>query len=276
MKLCTRAVLFILFFFMTACSSDAGLQVIKIGDGERSFPDMIDDIGSSRAVFIGESHDNRSHHQTQLDIIKALHEKSIPFAVGLEMFTAKDQKSLDAWVSGNLSEDDFMPVFSRNWGAGWGLYRDIFLYAREHRIPLTGLNVPKGITKKVGENGFQSLTKEERAKLPPGITCELDPRYMNFIKLVFHFKKSNEKSFNNFCEAQVLWDQAMAWHLSQYLEKNPALSAVVLTGTIHAWKFGIPRQLGRFISVPSRVVLQEVPGLHSRIAGEDADYLILH
>jgi uncharacterized iron-regulated protein len=144
------------------------------------------------------------------------------------MFPKKDQKILDDWVSGKVKEKDFNSAFDKSWGFGWDLYKDILLYARNKKIPLIGLNVPKEITRKVALRGFQSLSGEELSELPPGITCQHDQRYMDFIRRIFDQEIHNEGTFRNFCEAQVIWDQSMAWHLSQYLKENPEKQVVVL------------------------------------------------
>jgi uncharacterized iron-regulated protein len=140
-------------------------QIVRIKDRETvSFKAMVEDIATAHAVFIGERHDSPAHHRTQLDVIKAFHEKGIPFAIGMEMFKKNNQRDLDAWIAGKISEKSFIPIFLENWGFGWELYRDILIYARDHTIPLIGLNVPREITRKVGTSGFLSLTDEERGE----------------------------------------------------------------------------------------------------------------
>ena len=136
--------------------------------------------------------------------------------------------------------------------------------------------MPREVTKKVSTNGFWSLAKEERKKLRPGITCELDGRYKEFLRRMVQVKGKSDASFNNFCEAQVLWDQAMAFYLSRYLQNNPDRVVAVLSGSIHAWKYGIPRQLQRFISVPYKVILPDLPADYSTLSRDDADYLVMH
>jgi uncharacterized iron-regulated protein len=252
-------------------------KIIRMRDGElTSFMNMMDEISSARAIFIGESHDNVAHHQTQLDVIRALHETDLPLAIGLEMIKKEDQASLDAWISGKMEEEDFIPIFLRNWGFSWLLYRDIFLYAREHDIPLVALNVPTDITKKVGEQGFASLTDEELAKLPPGVTCELNQQYMDHLAEIFQYKGRRGSSFEYFCEAQVLWDQSMAWYLAQYMKNNRDRTIVILAGSIHAWKYGIPQQKKRYISIEQKVIVPDLPVEPDAIGEDDADYLVLH
>ncbi|MFH1704264.1 MAG: ChaN family lipoprotein [Nitrospirota bacterium] len=272
----TFFVLFPLFLLTVTCQSNINSQIIKLGTGGTTFPAMIKEISSARVIFLGENHTDINHHKNQLDIIKALHEKGLPVAVGLEMFPKKDQKILDDWVSSRIKEKDFIPIFYENWGYGWGLYKDIFLYARNKKIPLIGLNVPREITRKVAQRGFKSLSMEELSELPPGITCDLDQRYMDFIKRIFEYKENNDDTFRNFCEAQVIWDQSMAWYLSQYLKANPERLVTVLSGTVHAWKYGIPRQLQKFITVKYRVILPDIPGDYRTITINDADYMVIH
>jgi uncharacterized iron-regulated protein len=272
----TFFILFSFFFLTITCQADINRQIFKIGAGETTFPAMIKEISSASVIFFGEDHYDLINHKNQLEVIKALYEKGLPIAIGLEMFPKKDQRRLDDWISGRLNEKDFIPIFYEDWGYGWDLYKDIFFYAREKNIPLIGLNVTKEITRKVAQKGFKSLSREELSELPPGITCDLNKRYMDFIKRIFEYKGNNDYTFHNFCEAQMIWDQSMAWHLSQYLKENPYRLVIVLTGTVHAWKYGIPRQLEKFINVEYRVILPDMPGDYSTITKDDADYMFIH
>jgi uncharacterized iron-regulated protein len=276
-SLVTLFIVILIFFFTINLVDSTGRRIIRIKDGETtSFQEMVNDISAARIIFIGEQHDDPSHHKTQLDVIKALYEKGKPLAIAMEMFKRENQHELDAWIKGEIPEKKFIPLFLRNWGGGWGLYRDIFLFSREKKIPLIALNVPEEITRKVGRTGFQSLSDEELAKLPPGVTCELDQQYMDHLVRIFMFKGSIEKSFFFFCEAQVLWDQSMAWYLSDYMKNNPERTVVVLAGAIHAWKYGIPKQTRRYISDEERVIIPDLPVEEESISVNDADYLVKH
>ncbi len=274
MVICT----FLVFLLFTmAHVAKSGRHIYRIKDGKTaSFEEMIEDIKSSQVVFIGEQHGNPAHHKTQLDVIQALTGNGRPLAIGLEMFKKENQHELDAWVSGEIKEKDFIPVFLENWGFGWKLYRDIFIYAREKRVPLIGLNVPQEITRKVGSEGFKSLTDEELAKLPPGITCELDQQYMDHLVEIFQYKGNTDRSFYFFCEAQVLWDQSMAWYLAEYIKGNPGRKVIVLAGAIHAWKYGIPKQIQKYTSHKMKVIVPDLPVEPESVNENDADYFIVH
>lgn len=270
-------VFLLLLFFVMAYSPVMSRQIIRIKDGKTtSFYEMVEELSDAKAIFIGEHHDNPAHHKTQLDVIRALHEKDRDLAIAVEMFKKEDQESLDKWYKREIEEKDFIPIFLKNWGFRWELYRDIFLYAREHNIPVIGLNVPWEITMKVGKTGFLSLSDEEMKELPPGVTCELDKQYMDHLVRVFQYKKSNDKSFVYFCEAQVLWDQAMAWYLTKYIKENPGKTVIILSGSIHAWKYGIPKYNLRYISVEQKVIVPDLPVDLQLINENDADYFVIH
>ncbi len=270
-----------LLLLLTAvtANSDSYEKVLRVRDGKViDFAGMVEDLRKVSVVFIGEVHDMPEHHRAELNVIKALHEAEKPLAIGLEMFRTDSQSSLNSWVRGDLAPDRFIPVFYDNWRLPWPLYRDIFVYAREHELALVGLNISDAISKKIAREGFLSLTAEEKKQLPPGISCKVDPTYMEFIRKAYagHSGKK-DKGFVNFCEAQMVWDKAMAWHAAGYLKKNPDKTMVVLAGVGHAWKRGISEQLPQDANLTSRIVLPMVPDQIEKqsVTTQDADYLLL-
>lgn len=253
-------------------------KVLRVSDGKIiSFDQMVADLAKVSVVFVGEVHDVAEHHRAQLNIIRGVHESDKPTAIGLEMFRADSQTALDSWVSGKSSLEQFLPVYYDNWRMPWPLYGDIFKYARENRISLAGLNIPEGISKKIAQRGLASLSPDEKKQLPPGISCNVDPTYMEFIRKAYGNHSAHGRSFVNFCEAQMVWDKSMAWHITGQLKKNPDRTVVVLAGIGHAWKRGIPEQLAEFKNMTYRVVLPVIPDQVNRetITIGDADYLLL-
>jgi uncharacterized iron-regulated protein len=179
-------------------------------------------------------------------------------------------------VAGEIDEHEFEKIFYDNWGFSWENYRVIFDYARENRVPLIGLNVPREITQQVATHGFQSLNKEQRGKLS-NIACRVDKEYMDYIKRAFGGHAHGKLNFNYFCEAQLVWDSVMAVNTLDYLKKHPRATVVVLTGTGHAQKNAMPRQIRERSNVDHVVILPEVKGYIDRnsVDRSDADYLIL-
>ena len=281
MDLVRRIVL--LWIMAAAMTFLAGCQdgdVLRLRDRATiPFDRMVGEAAKSRVVVIGESHDNQAHHDLQLKIIRTLYEGGAPLAVGLEMFRAESQDLLDKWWRWGMPTEQFESLYRENWGMPWILYRDIFLYSRQKRIPLVGLNVPRDVIAKVAREGFVSLTEAERKKLPPGLTCTLDEAYRSFIRSTFtEHARASGRSFEHFCEAQMVWDTAMAIYALEYLDKNPGSRIVILAGSVHAWKRAIPRQIATMR--PDETVSVILPaqggkGDREKITAEDADYLVL-
>lgn len=236
------------------------------------------DLRKARVIFLGEAHDNRSHHEAQLKVLRALTQAGAAVAVGLEMFRSAAQGALDEWSAGRLGEGELYDVFTENWNFGWWpLYTPIFQYAKERRLPLVGLNVARGLVNRVARRGFDSLSDAEKQELGV-LTCDVDPRYQELMAALTGTADRDAPHFQRFCQAQLVWDTAMAKRIVEFAEDNPRHTVVVLAGTFHAWKHGIPEQLQRRASLPYRVVLPAVDEAAARyeVSTEDADYLWLH
>ena len=159
----------------------------------------------------------------------------------------------------------------------WPLYQDIFLYIREHEIPLIGLNISNDVVRKVAQQGFGSLSAAEKKALPPGISCRVDAKYMEFIRQAYAEHSGSDRPFLNFCEAQMVRDKSMAWRLIAYQKKNPKRTMVVLAGVGHAWKRGIAEQVNLESQLSIRSILPYLPGQVDQysVTTGDADYVLL-
>jgi uncharacterized iron-regulated protein len=275
------AVLFLMVGIASGCTAGEIQRKPRLYDvdqgREASVAAILPQLQDVRVVLVGEQHSTASHHRAQLEIVRLLREPGKPVAVGLEMFRHDSQDALDRWIGRDLSEDAFREVFRDNWGFGWDLYRDIFVFARGNGLPMVGLNVPRDVTRQVARKGYRSLGEDQRAKLGD-VSCRVDEAYMAFIRRAYGAHGyGDEEGFLYFCEAQMVWDSAMAVHALRYLEDNPTRTMVMLTGTAHARKQAIPAQLRSRSDVPVAVVLPEVPGSIDRdtIGMDDADYLFL-
>ncbi|MFA5516232.1 MAG: ChaN family lipoprotein [Desulfuromonadales bacterium] len=278
MKLCQTVLVLVAFFVGSLLLSMPASAHIMAVDGNRivTFDQLIDDLGTARIVFVGELHDRPGHHRAQLQVIQGLQATGRPVAIGLEMARQEAQEALDQWVGGRMGEQKFRRIFEEGWGM-WEQYQEILQYARKNRIPLVALNVSRDITQQVAQEGFDSLSAEQSQALP-GVTCTIDPEYRDFIRRTLGNHAHDGAQFENFCEAQMVWDTVMARNIVHYLGDHPETTMVVLAGSGHAWKYGIPEQVrrqgGEF---PSRVLLPEIVGriAAGEITTDEADYLLL-
>jgi len=272
-----RVVLTVLLcVFAVAAVTGCGGKLVRVSDRTEVEPaEFIAEAGGARLVFVGEHHSDRSHHRLQLRIIRALHEAGMDIAVGVEMFRAGDQEVLDRWVAGETTEKEFKEAYYEFWKLDWSLYDDIFLYARKEGIPVVGLNVPRALIGQVFDEGFGSLTEEQLA-IMPGATCDVDAEYEEFIREAMGRHDHGEgDTFKKFCEAQMVWDTTMAHRAVEYLRDHPEKAMVVLAGSAHSWKRGIPRQVERLSDLPYLVILPESEDdlKVEAVSSEDADYI---
>ena len=269
------AVVFV--FVLGVAGKKPTLNLYDINRGrEISLAEAMPALKLNRIILIGEHHNNEEHHAAQLAVIRALKESGAKMAVGLEMFRSDSQPALDRWVEGTLDESKFQKIFFDNWSYPWSTYGMIFNYARDKKIPLIGLNVPREITRQVAQQGFKSLNETQRAKLS-NITCRVDKEYMDYIKKAFGAHAHGNLNFTYFCEAQLVWDNIMAVNALEYLDKNPEATLVVLTGTGHAQKDAMPRQIRKRSQLNLAVILPQVKGIvePQTVNDQEADYLML-
>jgi len=246
------------------------LDMRGVSDLEGIIPSLAD----KRVVFVSESHNRFDHHLTQLEIIRRLHAIHPRLAIGMEIFQQPFQGVLDDYIAGSLSEQEMLrgTEYYNRWGFDYRLYAPILRYAREHQLPVIALNLPVELTRKVGRSGVDALAAEERAQLPSAIDRS-DEAYEERLRQVFNQHPDNGRSFDNFLEVQLLWDEGMAQQAADYLAAHPDYHMVILAGSGHlARGSGIPRRLVRRQPVSSAIVLN---GWEGALEPDLADFILL-
>lgn len=234
------------------------------------------ELARGRVVCVGEIHDRYAHHLNQLEIIRRLHRIHPDLVIGMEYFQTPFQPYLDAYVAGDLDEKTFLDKteYYRRWKFDYRLYRPILNYAREQRIPLLALNIPREITEKVSRVGIDGLSQAERAMIPQHLD-RTDERYRQRIKEIFEQHPNREqKDFEHFLEAQLLWDEGMAEAAARYLKAHPDTHMVILAGSGHLiYGSGIPARLARRLDGARIAVV--LNGINASLEPDMADYILL-
>lgn len=201
-------------------------------------------------LFIGENHTNQEFHDVQFRAIRALHEAGREVLVGLEMFPYPAQPVLDNWNDHRYTEEGFVELggWYENWGYHWNYYRNIFLYARDKGIRMYAVNSPRDLVKSMRSKGFDALTPEEAAHLPPVIAPETED-YRRLFRASFDSDDAlhmNEQMLAGLYRAQMTWDATMGWNALQALRQHGGKDAimVVLIGAGHVtYGMGAERQI---------------------------------
>ena len=212
-------------------------------------------LAGTRLIFIGESHTSMDFHRAQQRVIEELLRAGKRVLIGLEMYPYTEQKFLDDWSGGFLTESGFIQLsrWYKNWGYHWDYYRNIFLFARDHGIRMFALNAPRDVVSAVSRKGLQNLTPEERAHIPEKIDVSSEDHFTLF-KAFFaeetgmHSMMGDSQARGMFA-AQCTWDAAMGFQavkaLKEHGDDNTVM--VVLIGSGHvAYGLGIQRQAAQW------------------------------
>lgn len=235
---------------------------------------LSDALADARVVFVGEYHDQTSHHELQLKVIQNLVARGVPLVIGLEMFDMESQPALDRWSRGELHLDEFTQLYRSNWTIAWAEYDQILLYARNQRIPLIGLNAPQDLVSRVSRFGWQSLRTEEKERLPKGITVGIADDYREFLLSAFVDHRQDHKLFDFFCEAQGLRNNSMALLIRQAAADYPGSTVVVLTGVGHAMRRGVANALGEGMAARTKIVVPYVDSIFATVDERDVDFIV--
>ena len=230
--------------------------------GDLITPDeMVKRLAGVRLLLVGEEHTAMEAHRVQARVIEALVAARRRVRIGLEMYPYTEQRFLDQWGDNRLTERGFLRLsrWYENWGYNWLYYRDIFLFARDRRIPMFAVNTPREVVSAIRKKGLANLTPEEAAHIPKEIDVD-NADHMTFFRASFedaegpvHGSGMPEEMWKNMLSAQATWDATMGYNAVQSLRKDasPDSIMVVLVGSGHvAYGLGIERQARKWFDGP--------------------------
>jgi len=235
-------------------------EIIEL-DGKRpiGFQDLLDRLGDKRIIYVGETHNDMDHHDVQLEILEGLYGRDPRLVIGMEMFERTFQSVLDQWTDGVIDRKALLRQsewFSR-WKFDFSYYEKIFTFAREKEIKILALNAPRELVRKVRDFGEKGLSRGEKAMIAPIDTSDtLHRRYMQRVFKAHH--KTSGKTFQNFYEAQCVWDDTMAETIADFVTSREGENTrvIVFCGAGHmVYKFGIPMRAFRRTGFPYATIL---------------------
>lgn len=242
--------------------------------------EILHSMSGQKLLFLGEHHANEQHHQWQLEVLQKITQQG-QWALGLESFPRRQQKTLDEWINKTISYDEF--IRKVGWDDFWSfpseLYRPILELARERNIPLIALNVDRELIRKTGHMGWENIPGNERE----GVNNPNPPDKAYVRRLAISFQKHNtheigdetKQHFRRFVEQQLLWDTAMAQAINDAHQAYPDRQIVSIIGSWHLIeKLGVPYQLKSLWQQQSYVAIPWDENLNCHeITGEYADVI---
>ena len=254
-------------------SFDVGTIIFAETGKPVPYEHLINDLKGVQVTYVGERHNEPSHHDIQLGLIKELFKSHPYISVGMETFDRSYQQILYLWSDGELSEKEFMEKMHwyANWKFDFELYKDILLFLKDNKIRIVGLNIPFHIPSKIAIGGIESLSDDEKKHLPEEIDTS-GAEHRAYLEKIFekHKVKGREK-FENFYMAQCVWEEIMAETISQNLKGNPM---IVLVGNGHIiHKFGIPDRAFRRTEASFKTIFLAPAGNKAEAELSFADYI---
>jgi uncharacterized iron-regulated protein len=264
------------------------LAVDQIHDTNKGVDVSPDEVAAALAdasiVLVGEAHTSIESHRVQSAVIAALQRAGRKVTIGLEMFPAEAPTApFDRWLRGGIDEAALLREsgWYDYWGYPWGYYRDVFLLAKQHRLPIRGVNAPRAVVSMVGRRGLAGIGGMERGQIAPTIDTTNEEHKQLFVAYVggnsdTHGAGMPPETLQRMVEAQCTWDATMAFHAAELIKDNPDPKAVVvvLVGSGHvAYGLGIARQAKAYTDKRVATVLPvaTTPGKPEQIRASVAD-----
>lgn len=210
------------------------------GGTEVELDAMALDLAQADVVFLGEEHDNDAGHRLQLWTVKMLAEERPDLVISLEQFEADIQDVLDAYLAGDIDEEEFL-ANSRPWGNYHEHYRPIVEFARREGLPVVAANIPRPLASRVAKEGGLYAVGHER--FAPWDVWTDEPEYaQRFARAMgrTHISDS-DTGLQRWFAAQCIKDAMMAESIAEVwndLEPGRRPLVVHLCGKFHS-DFGL-------------------------------------
>ena len=229
----------------------------------------------SDIVLLGEAHDKAEHHLWQLQSLAMLLGRHGDLVIGMEMFPRRVQSALDQWINGELSESRFLELsdWDRVWRFDPELYLPILRFARMNKLRVVALNVERSLIAETGARGWDAVPIERREGI--GDPEPAAQAYREILRSSFHAHAahgsaqgetennaddSDNKAFEYFVQAQLVWDRAFAEGLASASAAHPDALVVGIIGSGHLrYGDGVTHQLRALGVERSRVWLPVSP-----------------
>ncbi len=253
---------------------------------------MLADLAKADVVFVGEQHDDPNTHRLEAAILDGLRRRGVTVSVSLEMFERDTQGSVNSYLSGGISEDEFLKS-SRPWPRYATDYRPVVELARSSGFPVIAANIPRRFASSVAKTGLSALdalTPTERSWVAADLQCPKDAYFNRFAETMTTHDRSGaakasteeqRQTTERYYFSQCAKDETMAEAIAAGFEQFNRKLVLHFNGSFHSdFGQGTVDRVRRRLSSRRAVVVSVLPvkDLDTLApAGEDltrADYLI--
>lgn len=234
-----------------APAQSQSFRVVESATGNTvSFSDMVGRAASADVVFFGEMHDDPETHFLEFALLEGLGRRHAQVVLSLEMFERDVQPELDRYVSGSVSEADFLAT-SRPWPRYATDYRPMVQLARARGWKVVAANIPRPMASAIARMGLRALdtlTTLERQRAAASMSCGYTGDYYRRFAAEMGGHSAGggpptaadstaaKAMVQRFYEAQCAKDETMAESIARELLSMNRRSGVVLhvNGAFHS------------------------------------------
>ncbi|WP_456103746.1 ChaN family lipoprotein [Phascolarctobacterium succinatutens] len=190
-------------------------------------------------VFFGEFHDQGEIHQSEIDLLQAMHKlKGAKLALSMEMFEADNQTKLNDFLAGSLSEEDFLAT-SRPWPNYKTDYAPLVNFAKANELAVVAANVPRFLAAHVAKNNASTDGIEEQyKKWLPEHTYALEGAYKDKFYAQMNSPEAPMKMpparLAAVYAAQCLKDDKMAESIAAFSDAHQKMQVLHINGCFHS------------------------------------------
>jgi len=199
------------------------------------FEAMLLELSRADVVFVGEQHNDPATHRLERAILEGLARRRGEILVALEMFERDVQPSLDEYLAGRISEEEFLRN-SRPWPGYLSDYRPLVELARHHNWRVIASNVPRRYASQVSKQGMAAIDDvppSERKLIAAQFQCPFDDYFKRFSEVMGGHpgpeeagkedSKQNDEQrarVERFYYAQCIKDETMAESIAEQLQQT--------------------------------------------------------
>ena len=193
-----------------------------------AFDALQSDLENVDVVYVGEEHYTPSHVAAAVQILETLVASGRKPALAMEMFSWDGQPALDQYTQHHsLTHEQFLKDshWEQSWGSDFKTYEPLVHFAKEHTLPLYGLNPPRQLVRMVAKQGLQTAMLDpvmDTWNVKKDISLD-DQEYkaVIFKPIELCHPGMTKEMYKRYYQASIFRDEGMAKVITDYLKNKP-------------------------------------------------------
>jgi uncharacterized iron-regulated protein len=234
-----KKMLLLLAMSVIFMSMDRNPNAFKFYDSEgdeSSFKKLLDKAMDADVILFGELHNNPINHWMQLELTKALFERTgDKLIMGAEMFEADNGLIVNEYLLGKVKDRNF-EAEARLWPNYKTDYKPLLQFARDSSVRFIATNIPRRYASLVNKEGFEGLNSldDEAKRFIAPLPVAYDPELSGY-KSMLSMMEGSDHVNENLPKAQAIKDATMAHFILKNLRAGDKF--IHFHGTYHSDNF---------------------------------------